>query len=210
MGSAFFQRLSTLRCNYFGDSIEHGQEWKANALFLLFGRQGGFAFFQKLLGIRGRDVDHHCDVLVVQKLTNLGILLAQTVQLVTPASALEAKHHKHAHILPLGLCGRRINLSTSVRLRVISGGLFGFSALDLYLVLAERALSAYYKHAAKQPSHSRVPQRDSHGIDLPSQKGSRSPFGHHASTMQPGYPFSRRLQSVCTAAGWPWTSERKS
>ena len=119
MGSALFQRLSTLRCNYFGAPIEHGQEWKANALFLLFGRQGGFAFFQKLLGIRGRDVDHHCDVLVVQKLTNLGILLAQTVQLVTPASALEAKHHKHARILPLGLCGRRIDLSTSVRLRVI-------------------------------------------------------------------------------------------
>jgi uncharacterized protein (TIGR03118 family) len=71
VGSALFQRLSTLRCNYFGAPIKHGQEWKANALFLFFGRQGGFAFFQKLLGIRGRNVDHHCDVLVVQKLTNL-------------------------------------------------------------------------------------------------------------------------------------------
>ena len=119
MGSALLQRLSTLRCKYFGAPIEHGQEWKTNALFFLFGRQGGFAFFQKLRGIRGPDVDHHCDVRVVQKLTNLGILLAQTVQLVTPASALEAKHHKHARILPLGLCGRRIDLSTSVGLRVI-------------------------------------------------------------------------------------------
>jgi hypothetical protein len=109
-------------------AIEHGQEREADSLVKFLLRQRRFTFLQQLVGVWGLDVHQYHDVLVVQKLTNLGILLAQTVQLVTPASALEAKHHKHASILPFGLCGRRINLSTGVRLRVVEGVLLRLGA----------------------------------------------------------------------------------